>query len=114
MFTNKKYENGGSLKKCFTKCLKIASSAMKDAENLSLLVSILNKYIYFYMTEADQVSISDISQLIDLINENISQIKSEGKAEKAKLGIRYFDNTIKALKIKAADNSEKFGRLFSK
>lgn len=81
---------------------------MKDVENLYLLVNILNKYIYFYMVETDQITVSDITKLIDLIKENISQIKAEGKVERAKTSIKYFDNTVRALKIKAKDNPTKF------
>lgn len=101
MFTNKKYENGESLRKCFTKCLKIATAAMKDPENLILLVRILNKYIYFHSTGLEQITQGDVDKLIDLIKENIEQIKANGKVERAKPAMKYFDNTITAMENKA-------------
>ena len=108
MFTNKKYENGDSLRKCFTKCLKIATAAMKDAENLRLLVSILNKYIYFFMADIEQITAGDINKLIELIKENVKQISEDGKTERAKNSVKFFNNTIKALKLKAKENPDKF------
>jgi hypothetical protein len=78
MFTNKKYENGDNLRKCPTKCLKIATASMKDAQNLRLLVSILNKYIYFFVADIEQITADDINKLIELIQENIKQIKEDG------------------------------------
>lgn len=108
MFTNSKYENGDGLRKCFARCLKIASAAMKDAENLGLLVSILNKYIYFYMSGIEQVTKTDINKLVDLIKENITQIKDSGKVERAKQSMNYFENTLKALRLKEKENPDKF------
>jgi hypothetical protein len=81
---------------------------MKDPENLSLLVAILNKYIYFLMTDVESVTIAQINKLIDLIKENINQINVDGKREKAKAGIKYFENTIEAVKLKITDNPTKF------
>lgn len=107
MFTNKKYENGDSLRKCFTKCLKIANSAMKDPENLSLLVNILNKYIFF-VADIEQITAGDINKLVELIKENIKQINEEGKVERARSAIKYFNNTIKALEYKMKENPEKY------
>lgn len=60
------------------------------------------------MVDTDQITVSDITKLIDLIKENINQIKAEGKTERAKPSIKYFDNTLRALKIKAKDNPTKF------
>lgn len=111
MFTNKRYENADSLRKCFTKCLKIASNSMKSAENLGLLVNILNKYVYFYMADIEKITAGDINKLVDLINENIAQIKADGKVERAKESMRYFDNTISAVKLKIKENPTKFSSI---
>lgn len=72
---------------------------MKDPENLTLLVNILNKYMYFYMNDRTLVPEADIKKLVDLISENITQIKAEGKFEKIKKAITYFTNTQSALKL---------------
>ena len=111
MFTNKKYENGESLRKCFTKCLKIATAAMKDTENLHLLVNILNKYVYFYMADIEQITSADINKLIELIQENIKQIREDGKVERAKKGIKFFENTMNALRLKLKDSPAKFSKI---
>ena len=111
MFTNKKYENGTDLRKIFTQCLKIANSAMKDPENLRLLVNILNKYIYFYMIDIEEITAGDINKLIELIKENIKQITEDGKVERAKPAMKYFENTLEALKVKSKDNPTKISNL---
>jgi predicted RNA-binding protein with EMAP domain len=72
---------------------------MKDPENLGLLVSILNKYMYFFLSNRSLVPEADIKKLVDLINENIETIKGTGKLEKAKKAIKFFENTISALEV---------------
>jgi predicted RNA-binding protein with EMAP domain len=72
---------------------------MKDPENLGLLVSILNKYMYFFLSNRSLVPEADIKKLVDLINENIETIKGNGKLEKAKKAIKFFENTISALEV---------------
>lgn len=111
MFTNKRYENGDSLRKCFTKCLKIANAAMKDAENLYLLVAILNKYVYFYISDIEQITAGDVNKMIDLVNESVRQIKADGKGERAKQSFKYFENTIAAIKLRQKENPDKFLKL---
>ena len=65
------------------------------------------------MVDTDQITLSDITKLIDLIKENINQIKAEGKLERSKPSIKYFDNTLRALRIKAKDNPTKFDAVLS-
>lgn len=71
---------------------------MKDPENLYLLVNILNKYVYFYTADRSMIKQADITKLVDLIKENISQIRANGQNEKAKKAINFFENTLNALK----------------
>ena len=84
---------------------------MKDPENLNLFVNILNKYIYFYMIDIEEITAGDINKLIELIKENIRQITEDGKVERAKKAIKYFNNTIEALKIKTKENPTKIASL---
>ena len=72
---------------------------MKDPENLTLLVNILNKYMYFHMSDSTLIPETDVKKLVDLINENIGQIKADGKVDKVKKAIGYFENTVNALKF---------------
>lgn len=81
---------------------------MKDPENLSLLVNILNKYIYFFMADIEQITAGDINKLVELIRENIKQITEDGKVERARSAIKYFNNTIEALENKMKENPTKY------
>ena len=47
LYTNKGFENTDQFEKCIQKILKIAAVCMQTPKNLSLLVNILNKYIYY-------------------------------------------------------------------
>ncbi len=81
---------------------------MKDPENLSLLVKILNKYIYFFMSGIEQITAGDINKLIELIRENIKQITEDGKRDRAKSAIKVFENTIAAVNVKKVANPSSF------
>eukprot|EP00343_Euplotes_focardii_P012717 CAMPEP_0205833490 /NCGR_PEP_ID=MMETSP0206-20130828/49890_1 /ASSEMBLY_ACC=CAM_ASM_000279 /TAXON_ID=36767 /ORGANISM="Euplotes focardii, Strain TN1" /LENGTH=87 /DNA_ID=CAMNT_0053139951 /DNA_START=311 /DNA_END=574 /DNA_ORIENTATION=- len=81
---------------------------MKDAENLYLMVNILNKYIYFFMGDIEVITAGDINKLIELVKENIKDITEEGKVDKAKKSIKSFNNTLDALKGKMKENPSKF------
>lgn len=50
------------------------------------------------MSDTSLVARDDITKLINLIKENVSQIKAEGKLEKCKKAIKFFENTVDALK----------------
>lgn len=74
---------------------------MQNPKNLYLYVTILNKYLYFLEIH-QMITIDEINSLIDLINEHVSSIRSEGKTEEAKVSISYFQKTIEAIKYKQA------------
>lgn len=59
---------------------------MQNPKNLILFVHILNKYLYFLDIHS-KINVDEINKLIDLINEHISSIRSDGKSEEAKQSI---------------------------
>lgn len=60
------------------------------------------------MSDIEQITAGDINKLIELIEENIKQIKEDGKEERAKGAVKFFRNTLKALGQKKKDNPDKF------
>lgn len=79
---------------------------MQTPKNLTLFVSILSKYLYF-LNAYSKITVDEINKLIDLINEHVSSIRSDGKAEEARVAIQFFAKTLDAIKFKQA-HSEKY------
>lgn len=83
------------------KALKICDVCMTSAKNLHLCVDLLNKYLYYYIYEATFMTAEDINNLIDFIKEHIDGLEDR---EAAKDGLKYFENTKKAIRFKAETN----------
>lgn len=99
LFLNQAYSNPDQFEKQVQKIVKIAAVSMQNPKNLILFVHILNKYLYF-LDSHSKINIDEINKLIDLINEHISSIRSDGKAEEAKQSIQYFAKTLDSIKFK--------------
>jgi len=91
-----------------SKILKIAAVSMQSPKNLTLFVSILNKYLYF-LNAHSKITVDEINRLIDLINEHVSSIRSDGKSEEAKIAIQYFTKTLDAIKFKQSHSDRYAG-----
>lgn len=78
---------------------------MQTPKNLILLVTILNKYV-FYIHKNSRVSPMQVNQLIELINEHISSIWSDGRSEDAKVAMGYFKKTLDAISFKKIHSEE--------
>ena len=74
---------------------------MSSAKNLPLCIDLLNKYIYYYVYEATFMTHEDINNLLDFIKEHIDGLEDK---DSAKEGLTYFENTKRAIKIKAETN----------
>ena len=46
---------------CLKRAIKIADICMNQAKNLYLFIILLNKYLYYYSTDADFVSTNSIN-----------------------------------------------------
>ena len=74
--------NQKKAKECIYKARRIASFAMTNPDNLTLFVSILNKYIHFIeAAEGDEYFFDkeEIDDIIDIIKNYISTIKNENE-----------------------------------
>ena len=74
--------NQKKAKECIYKARRIASFAMINPDNLTLFVSILNKYIHFIeAAEGDEYFFDkeEIDDIIDIIKNYISTIKNENE-----------------------------------
>lgn len=100
---------------CLKRAIKIADICMSQAKNLYLFIILLNKYLYYYSTDAEfvntssiiyifllQVTAEDINHLTDLIKEHIDQC--EGGEEQIKDALKFFNNTKNAIKFKRDEN----------
>jgi len=83
------------------KALKICDVCMSSAKNLYLCVDLLNKYLFFYIYEATFMTHEDINNLIDFIKEHIDGLEDKDAAAE---GLKYFENTKKAIALKAETN----------
>jgi hypothetical protein len=83
------------------KALKICDVCMTSSKNLYLCVDLLNKYLYYYVYEASFMTAEDINNLIDFIKEHIDGLEDKNAA---KDGLKYFENTKKAIRFKAETN----------
>jgi len=83
------------------KALKICDVCMSSAKNLYLCVDLLNKYLYFYIYEATFMTHEDINNLLDFIKEHVDGLEDK---DAAKDGLKYLENTKKAIRFKAETN----------
>jgi vacuolar protein sorting-associated protein 35 len=83
------------------KSMKICDVCMTSAKNLYLCVMLLNKYVYYYIYEASFMTAEDINNLMEFIKEHIDGLEDR---DSAKDGLKYFENTKKAIKHKAETN----------
>lgn len=85
------------------KALKIAEACCNSKpENLYVLVQILNTYLYYYQTESEFMTATDINDLFHFIKEIVDEIDDKSKAAE---GLKYLKNTKDAIAFKALSNS---------
>jgi vacuolar protein sorting-associated protein 35 len=88
---------------CLQKSIRIADSAM-IAEQVTLLVEILEKYVYHYAAGVEKVTAKYIVSLVDLIAENMKKVDAEAERELGVPPVQVaYDNTLKFLRRQYAD-----------
>jgi len=93
---NKNYKNGKRVLECLQKSLKIADTCMDASMNVHLFVEILNKYLYYFESGCEVVTVQYLSGLIELINTNISNMDG---TDTAAINSHY-KNTLEFIRIK--------------
>ena len=85
------------------KALKIAEACCNSKpENLYVLVQILNTYVYYFQTESEFMTSTDINDLFHFIKEIVDEIDDKSKAAD---GLKFLQNTKDAIAIKAQTNT---------
>ena len=83
------------------KALKICDVCMSSSKNLYLCVDLLNKYLHFFIYEATFMTAEDINNLLEFIKEHVDGLEDR---DSAKESVTYFENTKKAIRLKALTN----------
>mmetsp|Transcript_27160 Transcript_27160/g.67731 ORF Transcript_27160/g.67731 Transcript_27160/m.67731 type:complete len:850 (-) Transcript_27160:506-3055(-) len=84
---------------CLQKALKIADVAIQSSPaHVALFVEILDKYIYYYEQENHHITVSYISHLMELCNEQVTYADEDSMTEPRK----NFNATLNYLKKKKA------------
>ena len=99
--------DGGKVMDQLKRALKIADVCMNQPKNMGLVVTLLNKYLDFFIKDVNFMSAEDINNLSDLIKEHIDQIDDQ---EIIKDAMKYLQNTKEAMELKAQEN-DKFKEL---
>jgi len=86
---------------CLNKARKFAEFAMTNAQNLILLVHILNKYIYFIEKDSGIVSSSMINELMETYANHLETIKTENSNVAFLSDIeKYYGHTLAVIKAR--------------
>lgn len=95
-------KDGNKVMDQLKRALKIADVCMNQPKNMGLVVTLLNKYLYFYSLQVSFMSAEDINNLGDLIKEHIDQIDDQ---EVIKDALKYLENTKAAVELKGAEDA---------
>jgi len=93
---------------CLNKAKKFAEFAMTNAQNLILLVHILNKYIYFIEKNSGIITSTMINDLMETYSNHNETIKTENSNVSFLADIeKYYANTITVIKARKETGKEK-------
>ena len=82
------------------KAWKICDVCLQD-KNFYLFVDLLNRYLHYFIYQAPFLEAEDINNLMDHIKEQIESLEDKKAAEE---GLKYYENTKKAIALKAGTN----------
>mmetsp|Transcript_21353 Transcript_21353/g.33035 ORF Transcript_21353/g.33035 Transcript_21353/m.33035 type:complete len:98 (+) Transcript_21353:2134-2427(+) len=80
------------------KATKICDVAMSSSKNLYLCVDLLNQYLYYFLYECPFMTAEDVSNTLEFIKEHVDGLEDK---DQAKEGLKYLENTKKAIAFKA-------------
>mmetsp|Transcript_98323 Transcript_98323/g.248170 ORF Transcript_98323/g.248170 Transcript_98323/m.248170 type:complete len:822 (-) Transcript_98323:161-2626(-) len=99
--------DGKRVLECLQKCLKIIDAVVSsDAAQVGLWVEMLDKYIYYYEANVDEVQISFISLLVGMCKEHITFAESDAKEEASKANAHYRQTVAYLRMQKASKDAE--------
>jgi len=117
LFWSKAKQDGKRVLECLQKCLKIVDSVVQsDSKQVVLWVEMMDKYIYYYEMNCEEVTLKYIQSLLNLCLEHITfaenNSESEAEAKKAKTHLKHTCNYIRCMKSSSdATVSSKFAEL---
>ena len=107
-WSNEVLRDTAKVLECLNKAKKFAEFAMTNAQNLILLVHILNKYIYFIEKNSNIVSSTMINDLMETYANHNETIKTENSNVSFLADIeKYYQNTITVIKARKDSGKEK-------
>lgn len=71
----KAFRDGRRVLECLQKALKIADACMDATTSVELFVEILDRYVYYYDQQADEITPKFINGLLDLIRQNLDGLE---------------------------------------
>ncbi|MCJ1438473.1 Vacuolar protein sorting-associated protein 35 [Xylographa pallens] len=85
------YRDGKRVLECLQRALRVADACMDSAVSVELFVEILNRYVYYFDQQNEQVTIKYVNGLIELIHSNVQTNQESSSLESPK---RHFQRTL--------------------
>ncbi|MCJ1413265.1 Vacuolar protein sorting-associated protein 35 [Ptychographa xylographoides] len=85
------YRDGKRVLECLQRALRVADACMDSAVSVELFVEILNRYVYYFDQQNEQVTIKYVNGLIELIHSNVQTNQESTTLESPK---RHFQRTL--------------------
>jgi len=89
--STKLYRDGKRVLECLQRALRVADACMDSAVSVELFVEILNRYVYYFDQQNEQVTIKYLNGLIELIHSNVQTNQESTTLESPK---RHFQRTL--------------------
>ncbi|KAI4155833.1 MAG: hypothetical protein LQ340_000706 [Diploschistes diacapsis] len=85
------YRDGKRVLECLQRALRVADACMDSAVSVELFVEILNRYVYYFDQQNEQVTVKYLNGLIELIHSNLQTNQESASLEGPK---RHFQRTL--------------------
>jgi vacuolar protein sorting-associated protein 35 len=109
-WSNESIRDTSKVLDCLNKAIKFAEFAMSNAQNLILLVHILNKFIFYIEKGTGIVSTSMIEDILEKFSNHLETIKNENNGANASFIVeieKYYSNTISIIKSRKSSGKDK-------
>jgi len=105
VFKSYSNKNPQRVLECLQRSLKIADTCMDAATNIRLFVEILNEYLFYFEKGCESVTVEQISQLVQLINTNMSNLESNEDSQSI---IAQYNNTLNFVRAKVSSGVTRY------
>ncbi|KAL9101120.1 MAG: hypothetical protein Q9187_009278, partial [Circinaria calcarea] len=89
------YRDGKRVLECLQRALRVADACMDSAVSVELFVEILNRYVYYFDQQNENVTIKYLNGLIELIHSNLQTNQETASLEGPR---RHFERTLEYIK----------------